>query len=94
MYKASTESCKSLSAAYSCMWLYLSRYQISVCVCVRRLMFQLFKLRADSHLKSDNYFKGNLLSNDKNSEYKMHSEVHGCVNCGRLCTRVLAVKLR
>ena len=48
MYKVSTESCKSLSAA--CV--YPSRYQITVFVCVKRLMFQLFKLRAGSHSKA------------------------------------------
>ena len=32
---------------------------------VKRLMFQIFKLRADSHLKSENYFKFDLVSNAK-----------------------------
>lgn len=72
----------------------LSRYQISVCVCVKRLMFHLLKLKAGSNLKSENYFKSSLLSNARNSGYKMHSKMHGCVNYGKHCTRAAAVKLR
>jgi hypothetical protein len=40
------------------MRVYPSRYQITVFVCVKRLMFQLFKLRAGSHSKSENYTLG------------------------------------